>query len=195
MRYKRKFLSAIIALFLSTGLYAADTYQIDTAHTSVAFSIRHMTISTVRGSFQDFSGTLLYDEQNLANSSVDVTIQAASINTDNEKRDTHLKSADFFDVEKYPTLTFKSKQIKKQDDGFVAVGDLTMHGVTKVVEIPFTFIGKVTDPWGKTRIGFDGETSLNRKDYGLTWGNVMDNGGLVVGEEVKISLSVQAIKE
>ena len=135
-----------------------------------------------------------YDEQNPEHSSVTVTIQAASIDTNERDRDAHLRSADFFEVEKFPTLTFKSSAItRKGSDGFDVVGDVTIHGVTKPVTFDVTFLGKAKDPWGNERIAFEAETTINRKDHGLLWNAALETGGFLVGDEVKISLSVQAI--
>jgi polyisoprenoid-binding protein YceI len=173
---------------------AADTYTIDKSHSSIQFSIKHLVISKVRGGFNEFSGTIQYDEADMTKSSVEVLIQSASIDTRDEKRDAHLKSPDFFDTEKYPEITFKSKAIKKADDGYILFGDLTMHGVTKEVSIPFTFSGMITDPWGKSRLGASGELEINRQDYGVSWSQKLDGGGLVVGDNVKIEIEIEAIK-
>ncbi|OGS27476.1 MAG: hypothetical protein A3J70_04225 [Elusimicrobia bacterium RIFCSPHIGHO2_02_FULL_61_10] len=136
----------------------------------------------------------MVDEKNLADCSVEVEIRADSVDTANEKRDAHLKTADFFDTEKFPTLTFKSKKVKKTKAGYTATGSFTMHGVTKEINIPFTF-QKATDPWKKMRIGVEAGLTINRQDYGVNWSNLMDNGGLVVSNQVKIELAVEAVKE
>ncbi len=195
MRVKSTIVALLFVVSLIGGAMAADTYKLDLAHTHIGFAVKHMVISTVRGDFKEFEGTIAYDESDITKSSVEVTIKTASINTGNERRDNHLKSAEFFDVEKYPAITFKSKAIKKTDDGFVAVGDLTIHGVTKEVEVPFQFSGKITDPWGNTRIGAEGALTINRQDFGISWNNKLDNGGLVVGNDVKIEFSLEAIKQ
>lgn len=187
-------LVSLIALLGPQVARAADTYQIDPAHTNVGFGVRHLVLSKVKGNFKEFAGTIVYDEEDITRSSVNVTIQAASINTENAKRDKHLRSPDFLDAEKFPTLTFKSKRIEKSQNGIVAVGDLTIHGVTREVALPFTLLGKVVDPWGNTRIGAEASLTINRHDYGVSWSQKMDSGGLVVGDDVEIELSVEAIK-
>lgn len=188
-------LSALAAVVLTAGTaFSADKYVIDTDHTNIGFSVKHLGISNVKGKFKAFSGFLLVDEKNLADCSVEIEIRADSVDTDNEKRDAHLKTADFFDAEKFPALTFKSKQIKKTKSGYVATGAFTMHGVTKEIRIPFTY-QKATDPWKKLRLGVDAALTLNRQDYGVKWSNLMDNGGLIVGNDVKIELAVEAVKE
>lgn len=188
-------LLAIVAwLFAAGTAFSADKYVIDPAHSSIGFSVKHLGISKVRGKFNVFSGVIMADEKNLANSSVEVEIKADSVNTDNEKRDADLKTANFFDAEKFPALTFKSKQVKKTKSGYTATGTLTMHGVSKEISIPFTF-EKAVDPLKKSRIGIDAGVSINRQDYGIKWSNLMDNGGLIVGNDVKIELAVEAVKE
>lgn len=190
----RRILLFPFLVVLMVGLVSAEEkYQIDTVHSSVAFSVRHMVISDVKGEFNKFSGTIMFDKDNVGNSSVNVTIDAASIDTDNEKRDGHLKSADFFDVQNHPNITFVSKNVKKGDDGYIAVGDLTIRGVTKEVGIPFTVAGPIIDSGGNKRIGANGELTINRQDFGVSWSRTLDNGGLVVGEDVKISLDVEAV--
>ncbi len=169
------------------------TYAIDKAHSEVTFQVRHL-LTKVRGRFSDFEGTIEYDEQRPEDSSVDVVIKAASIDTNERDRDTHLRSADFFDVEKNPTLTFKSRSIaRKGAEGFDLSGDLTIHGVTRHVTFDVAFLGKAKDPWGNERIAFEAEAAINRKDYGLNWNAALETGGFLVGDEVKISLSVQAV--
>jgi polyisoprenoid-binding protein YceI len=187
-------LAASIAQTAPVAALGADRYVIDPVHTSVGFAVRHLVISKVRGNFKEFSGTIVYDEQDITRSSVDVTINSASINTENVKRDRHLRSPDFLDAGRFPTLTFTSKRIEERGDGHVAVGDLTIRGVTREVALPFTLNGKIVDPWGKTRIGAEAELTINRHDFGVSWSERMDSGGLVVGNEVKITISVEAIK-
>jgi polyisoprenoid-binding protein YceI len=183
-------LCAFVAL-----LAAADTYEIDRSHSSVGFSVKHMVISSVKGSFTDFSGTIMYDEEEITNSSVSVTIKTGSINTGDDRRDGHLRSADFFDAENHPEITFVSKKVSKRADGHVVTGDLTMRGVTKEVEIPFIITGKITDPRGKTRIGVEGKLTIDRQDYGVSWSRTMDAGGLVVSDDVRIELLLEAVKQ
>jgi len=195
MRFKSMFLMLLASLFFVSVLFAADVYQIDPAHSSIAFSVRHLVISNVSGKFNEFSGTIFYDEQDFTKSTTQVNITTASIDTDNERRDNHLRGADFFETEKYPAISYKSKRIEKRDNGYVAVGDLFMHGVAKEIEIQFSVVGKIVDPWGKTRIGLEGSATLDRNDFGLTWSQTMDNGGLVLGNKIKITLNVEAVKQ
>ncbi|HXD16980.1 MAG TPA: YceI family protein [Vicinamibacterales bacterium] len=169
------------------------TYSIDKAHSEATFQVRHL-LTKVRGRFSDFEGTIEYDELNPERSLVTVTIQAAGIDTNERDRDAHLRSADFFDVEQFPTLTFRGTTIaRKGDQRFDVTGDLTMHGVTRPVTFDVTFLGKAKDPWGNERIAFEADAAVNRKDFGLNWNAALETGGFLVGDEVKISLSVQAV--
>lgn len=187
-------LTAIFALTLSTA-WALDEYTIDAAHTQVGFSVKHMVISTVRGNFKEFSGTVFYDDKDISKSTITGAIKVGSVNTDNEKRDEHLRSADFFNAEKYPDITFTSKKVFKGDQGLVAVGDLTMHGVTKEIRLEFSVTEKITDPWGNERIGVEAKGKINRQDFGVSWSKSMDNGGLVVSDEVKLELFGEFVKK
>ena len=173
---------------------AADSYKLDASHSSVEFSVKHMLISNVKGAFDKFEAVIAYDPDNIENSSVEVTIAVESIDTKNEKRDDHLRSADFFDSENHPSITFKSKKIVKKGDGYVAAGTLTMRGVSKEIELPFVLNGPVANPWGQTVIGIEIEYELDRQDYGLNWNKTMDNGGLVVSDDVKIEINLEAVK-
>ena len=170
------------------------TYKIDKSHSEIEFQVRHL-VTKVRGRFDDFEGTITFDENNPAGSSVEVTIQAASIDTNEKDRDTHLRSADFFDVEKFPTLNFKSKSVNGGGESYSVVGDLTIHGETREVTLPATFLGHAKDPWGNARVGFESELTINRKDFGLNWNAALEAGGFLVGDEIKISLSVQGIAQ
>lgn len=171
---------------------AVRTLEIDRSHSEVAFQVRHL-LSKVRGRFADFGGTIQFDESNPQNSLVNVTIQAASIDTAEGDRDTHLRSADFFDVETYPTLQFVSTSVTPRGRNLYDVeGDLTIHGVTRQVVLPASFLGTAQDPWGNTKFVFEAELTLNRKDYGLTWNAALETGGFLVGDEVHVSLSIQA---
>jgi polyisoprenoid-binding protein YceI len=177
-------------------LAAVSIWNIDPAHSVAEFKVKHMMISNVKGQFTGVSGKLTLDDADVTKSSVEATIDAASISTGEKDRDTHLKSADFFDAEKFPTLNFKSTKITRAgDDELLAEGELTIHGVTRkavfAVEGP-TAPGK--DPWGNTRIGIAATTKINRKDFGLTWNAALETGGILVGEEVTITLEVQFIK-
>jgi polyisoprenoid-binding protein YceI len=174
---------------------AVRTYQIDKGHSEVAFQVRHL-LTKVRGQFGDFGGTIAFDEQNPANSTVNVAIQAASLNTQTGDRDNHLRSADFFEVDKYPTLAFTSASVKPRGAGaFDVVGNLTIHGVTKQVTLPVNYLGKAKDPWGNEKAAFETELTINRKDFGLNWNAALETGGFLVGDDVKISLSIQAVAQ
>jgi polyisoprenoid-binding protein YceI len=170
-------------------------YNIDPAHSIIGFSIRHLEIAWVEGRFKDFKGTIHFDEKDVTKSSVEFTAKVESIDTGVEPRNKHLRTADFFDVEKFPEMTFKSTRVdRKGKDGYVLHGDLTLKGVTKQVALPFTVTGAIKDPWGNTRFGVQAETKLDRRDYGITWGKALENGGLDVGNEVTIELQLEAVK-
>jgi len=177
----------------TTTIAPATTFAIDKAHSEITFQVRHL-ITKVRGRFADFEGSVTFDEARPEQSSATLTVNAASINTSEADRDTHLKSADFFAVDQFPTLTFKSRRVTRTGaDTFDVVGDLTIHGVTKEVTLPATYLGTAKDPWGNSRAGFESELTLNRKDFGLTWNAALETGGFLVGDEVKVGFSVQAI--
>ena len=170
------------------------TYKIDKSHSEVTFQVRHL-VTRVRGRFSDFEGTVAINEGTPELSSVQFTIQAASIDTNEPQRDTHLRSADFFDVEKFPTITFKSTAVApKGKDSFDVTGDLTMHGVTKRVTLPVAFLGFAKTQRGE-KAGFEIETTLNRKDYGLNWNKALDQGGFLLADEVKVSIAIAAVKQ
>jgi len=183
----------LLGLVLVAGLAAAQDFKIDKAHSEVGFGVKHLMISTVKGRFTDFEGTIHYDAKDTTKSSVDVAIKTASINTDNQARDNDLHKSEFLDVAKYPELTFKSTKVTKRGKQFVLAGDLTIKGVTKPVRIPFTMSGPITDPWGNQRIAAEGSTTINRRDFGVTYNSKMQDGSAVVGDEVKISLSIEAV--
>jgi polyisoprenoid-binding protein YceI len=185
-------LVALLALAVS-GVQAAD-FDIDVAHSNVGFRIRHL-VSKTTGRFDKFSGTVSFDKDKPADLKANVVIQTASVNTDNEKRDTHLKSADFFNVEKFPTMTFKSTGAKKTaDDKIQLTGDLTMLGVTKPVTLDVTVGGVMNDPWGGTRSGFSATGKLNRKDFGMVYNMTMDKGGLMLGDDVELVIEVEGVQ-
>jgi polyisoprenoid-binding protein YceI len=180
----------------ATGALAADTYAIDPAHSNVGFAVKHMMVSNVRGVFTDVKGTVTADPGDLGKSGVQVEIAAASISTSNTDRDTHLRSADFFDVAKYPTITFTSTKVERKGDGYLATGLLTMKGVSKEIALPFTVTGPVVDPWGNTRYGLEFDrVKLNRQDFGLKWNKVIEAGGVVVGDDVTVDLAVELVKQ
>ncbi|HYF45928.1 MAG TPA: YceI family protein, partial [Acidimicrobiales bacterium] len=163
-------------------------------HSEVGFSVRHLGISKTRGRFGAFTGTLKIDAENPSNSSVEVEIDAASIDTKDAGRDEHLRSADFFDVEQFPTLTFRSTAVRGEGSDWVVEGDLTIRGVTRPVVLETELVGLQRDPWGNDRVGFAATTEVNREEFGLTWNAALETGGVLVGKTVKIHLDVEAIK-
>jgi polyisoprenoid-binding protein YceI len=170
-------------------------WNIDGSHSTAEFSVRHLMITNVKGRFGTLSGTVDYDPEKPEASQIDVTIDATSIDTRDEKRDGHLRSPDFFDTEKFPNLTFKSTSVVKTDDGFAATGDLTIHGVTKPVTLEVeTPSAPNKDPWGNTRIGTSAHAKINRKDWGLNWNSALEAGGVLVGEQVKITIDVSLVQ-
>jgi polyisoprenoid-binding protein YceI len=170
-------------------------YNIDPAHSIIGFSIRHLEIAWVEGRFKDFKGTIHFDEKDVTKSSVEFSAKVESIDTGVEQRNAHLRTADFFDIAKYPEMSFKSTRVERQSkDKYVLHGDLTLKGVTKPVALPFAVTGAVKDPWGNTRFGVQAQTKLDRRDYGITGGKALENGGLDVGNEVTIELQLEAVK-
>src|SRR4051812_9358168 len=191
----RKLFAPAVLPTLAALPLRADTFAIDPNHSEVSFQIRHL-VSQVRGRFNDFSGTVQLDPKNLPASSVDFHIKATSIDTNVADRDKHLRSADFFDVEKYPEITFKSESIKAAGkDKYDVTGTLTLHGVSKKVTLPVTYGGQAKDPWGNTRAGFETETKLNRKDYKIEWNKALDSGGALLGDEVSIAINLETVKK
>ncbi len=175
---------------------ATGTWAIDPVHTNIGFSARHAVVTKTRGKFSGFSGTLVLDAENVADSKIDVTIQAASFESGNADRDTHIKSADFLDADTYPTLNFVSTGLRhKGGNEFEVDGNLTIHGVTKSVTIEAEFTGNATDPYGNQKIGFEGKTSISRKDFGLTWNVALEAGGVMVSDHITIELDVEADKQ
>jgi polyisoprenoid-binding protein YceI len=172
------------------------SWLIDSAHTEVNFSVRHMMISNVRGRFERLSGVVDFDELNPRNTIVEVKIEAASINTRDEKRDAHLKSPDFLDAAQYPYLTFKSKRVEVKDATRARlIGDLTIRDVTREVSLDVEFNGSAKSPWGTTSAGFSARTSLKRKDWGLNWNIALETGGWLVGDEVNLSIELEVVKQ
>lgn len=175
------------------------TWQIDPAHSQVEFAVKHMMFSKVRGSFQELSGALEIDPGDPSGSAVSVEIDAASIDTGEEDRDQHLRSEDFLHAEEHPTLSFRSRrvegEVREAGDDVRVVGDLTIRGTTREVVLDATYLGEGQDPWGNTRRGFSAETSVDRRDYGLTWNQALETGGVLVGHEVGIEIQVQAVLE
>ena len=165
------------------------TYVIDAAHSTLGFTVRHAGIGKTRGQFDEFEGTIeVADESTPVGSTATATIKAASVNTRNEDRDNHLRSADFFDVEQFPTMTFRSTEVRGEPEEFTLVGELTLHGVTRTVELEAEFGGQDKDPFGATRVGFEATGEISRKDFGLTWNAATEAGGLLVSDKVKLEI-------
>jgi len=173
----------------------ADTYQIDAQHTTIGFSIKHLVINNVKGQFKEFSGTIQVEGQDSATASTKAVIKAASIDTGIKMRDDHLRGPEFFDVAKFADITFVSKRIERNGANYVAIGDLTMHGVTKEIALPFTVSGPIVDPWGKSRVGVEAGITINRQDYGINYNKTLDSGGLMLGNDVKIEINLEAVKQ
>src|SRR5262245_25930010 len=180
---------------MTTTTTNINNWNIDPAHSGINFSVRHMVVSKVRGRFTRFSGTLAIDDADLARSTVEATIDAASIDTGTAQRDAHLRSPDFLDVERFPEIRFRSTRIHKLgDDLYHVAGDLTIRGVTRQLVLDVELGGRAKDPWGNERIGFTASTSLDRKEFGLTWNQALEAGGLLVGDRVDIELEVEAVR-
>ncbi|NUR56909.1 MAG: YceI family protein [Acidobacteria bacterium] len=170
------------------------TWKIDPTHTHVEFAVKHMMITTVKGRFSGVTGEIRLDEPTFSASKVDIDIEVATIDTREPQRDTHLRSGDFFDVEKYPKISFRSTSIDGTLESFKLSGDLTIHGVTRPATLDVTYEGRGKDPWGGERIGFAATAKIKRSDFGLTWNAALETGGFLVGDDVKISLDVEAVK-
>jgi polyisoprenoid-binding protein YceI len=173
---------------------ATTTWNIDAAHTHVEFAVKHMMISTVKGRFAGVQGTVTTPSGDFADAAVDVTIDVASIDTRQEQRDGHLRSADFFDAENHPVIRFVSKRVEKDGNEYRIVGDLTIRGTSREVVLAASDEGRGTDPWGGERAGFSARTKVDRRDFGLTWNQALETGGILVGDQVKISLEVELVK-
>jgi polyisoprenoid-binding protein YceI len=193
MQMKTTLASTLAALLLLPCAQAADNYKIDPAHTSLNFSVRHMGISTVKGHFDDFAGSVTMDDSGIQ--AANGTVQVKSVNTGVAQRDTHLRTADLFDATNYPVITFKTKSVEHSGGQTILVADFTMRGVTKELRLPVTVSGPAKDPFGNTRIGLDARTILNRKDYGLKFSAALETGALLVGEEVTIEINAEAVKQ
>ncbi len=192
----KRIFAALVAAALISGSASAEEYKIDPSHTRVGFEIGHLGISTVRGEFGEFSGSFNFDESNPEQSMAVAEIAVSSIDTNNQKRDNHLRSPDFFNAPKHPVMKFKStKVVPAGEDQYKVSGDLTIGSVTKAVTLDAKLKGKVKDPWGNERIGFTASTKLDRRDYGLTWSKLLETGGLVVDNEVTVLIDVEGIKE
>jgi polyisoprenoid-binding protein YceI len=191
------FSAVAISAVVYPSFAGASTWQIDSAHTSAQFAVRHLMVSTVRGTLGKVTGTVNLDETDLTKSAVEASVDVAGIDTREPKRDTHLKGPDFFDVEKHPTITFKSKKITKLGEtNFQVAGDLTMHGVTKEIVLDVEGTPKsLKDPMGKVRLGGIATTKLNRKDFGIVWNSAMDGGGVVVADEVDVTIDIELTQQ
>lgn len=191
--------SGMVLVWLSTLspiVVQAETarWDIDPEHSTIEFRVAHMVVSKTSGRFTEYQGFVEMDADAKTVKSIEATIKAGSIDTNHDKRDAHLRNADFLDVERFPTMTYKMKQHQRQGDNFTVVGDLTLRGVTKAVTLRGTFNGVTKDPWGNTRAGFSADGTINRKDFGMVWNKVLDSGGLVVGDEVHIHVDIECIK-
>lgn len=191
---KRLFISMLIVLFLAPLAFAAK-YNVDVPHTQIHFSVAHLMVFKVRGNFTDFSGEIDIDTAGKTLTSASATINAASIDTRNKKRDDHLRSADFFDVKKFPEISFVSKSVSGSGDDITVVGDLTIKGITKEVTLKGSFAGALVGPWGNQRAGFTATGMVDRKDFGLLWNKALETGGVVVGDEITIGLEIEAIAQ
>lgn len=195
----KRYITLMIGLFVLAVpvLTHAATWEMDPAHSSFQFKVRHLTVSNVSGDFSKSRGVVMIDDKDITQLRVEVTIDAASVNTGHAQRDEHLRGPDFFDVAKHPTLTFVSRKVSKADGGGLKVtGDLTIHGVTREITVDVEGpTAEVKDPWGSIRRGATATTKINRKDFGLTWNKVLDGGGLVVGDEVNIYVEVELVRK
>ena len=180
----------------TTAPLTQATWEIDSAHTDVGFSVKHLMISTVRGRFSDVRGTIRIDDEDLATAIIQVEIAAASIDTRQQQRDDHLRSADFFDVERYPVITFKSAGVTQTGADRLRVdGALTIKGVTREVALDVEVLGQTKDPWGNERAAFSATTSINRQEFGLTWNQVLETGGVMVGDRIDIAIDIEAVRQ
>ena len=186
----------IVGFGYATGLFAETAkWNLDHDHSTVGFQVAHMVVSKTNGKFTEYSGIVEMDPEAKEFKTIEAVIQTASVTTDHQKRDEHLRSPDFFDVQKFPTMAYTMKSYKKTGDEYTALGELTLLGVTKEITLVGTFNGVAQDPWGNTRAGFTAEGTINRKDFGMKFSKLLDNGGMLVGDEVKIKLEIEVIKE
>lgn len=191
----KKIFTIFTAMILAAQISTAATYQVDPVHSQVEFSVDHLVIFKVNGSFNEYQGVIEADAASKSLTSAKAEIKVASIDTREAKRDAHLLSADFFDAENHPIMTFASKRVEGSGDNITVVGDLTIRGTTKEVALKGSFRGENTDPWGNVRAGFTASTVINRHDYGLSWNKALETGGFVVGDEVTIRLEVQGVRK
>ena len=193
-----KIISLLIVALITSGVIFAQTtkWDFDLGHSNIQFSINHMVISEVTGNFTSFEGTVLSDKADFSDAKINFTIKVNSIDTDNEKRDQHLTGTDFFDVEKYPEITFKGKSLKKvSGNKYKLTGDFTMHGVTKTIELEVKYGGTIKDPWGNTKAGFKITGTIKRYDFGLKYNSTLEAGGLMLGEEVELVCNIELTKQ
>ncbi|MDH4157011.1 MAG: YceI family protein [candidate division Zixibacteria bacterium] len=191
----KRFITAGVLLLAMAATSQAEQWTLDKAHSSISFSVRHLVVSKTRGHFNDFNGTVDFDGKDLAKGRVEFTVQTASIDTDNQNRDDHLRSDDFFNVEKFPTMTFVSRKVEPgEGNKFKLIGDLTIRDVTKEVTFDGEFSGAVVDPWGNTKAGFSAQAMINRQDFNVKWNQALDAGGFVVGDDVNIFVELEMQK-
>lgn len=189
---------AILTFFIlaAANEAAADTYMIDKAHTSIGFSVRHMVISNVKGHFNEFEGEFLFDQKTAEIKNAEIKINVASIDTNEKKRDDHLRTADFFDAKKNPYIIFKLKSCDSKDGGKLnGTGEITIRGVTRTIDLTGEFLGAVKDPWGNDRVGFSARGELDREDFGIVYNKLLEAGGLIVGKQVKLIIEVEGVKK
>ncbi len=183
-------------LFVSSVFAASATYDVDSSHSYIGFSVKHLMISKVKGRFTDLAGSFNFNEKGKTIEQATAIIQAASINTEKTKRDNHLRSPDFFDVEKFPTITFtQTGKSKLKGDELEVTGNITIHGVSKSIVLKGEFGGSIVDPWGENRVAFSAQGKLNRKDFGLTWNKALEAGGVVVGDKITLILEIEGVKQ
>ncbi len=191
----KRFITAGVLLLALAAASQAEQWTLDKAHSSIGFSVRHLVVSKTRGHFSDFNGTVAFDGKDLAQGKVEFTIQTASIDTDDQKRDDHLRSDDFLNAEKFPTMTFVSREVVPgEGNKFMLIGDLTIRDVTKEATFDCEFSGVVVDPWGNTKAGFSAQTTVNRQDFNVKWNKTLDAGGVVVGDDVSIVVELELQK-
>ena len=188
-------MSLVLVVCSTSAVAEMAKWNVDLDHSTIGFQVSHMVISKTNGKFTDYRGYIEMDPDGKKVSKIEAVIQSKSVFTDHEKRDGHLRSPDFFDVEKHPTMTYTMKSYEKSGDTYTAVGNLTLLGVTKELTLVGSFNGIAQDPWGNTRAGFTGEGTINRQDFGMKFSKTLDNGGLLVGDEIKITLEIECIKE
>ncbi len=182
-------------IFASPALGEMSKWNLDKDHTTLGFEVAHMVVSKTKGKFTEYTGVVEMDPDKQDFKTISAVIQTASVTTDHKKRDDHLRSPDFFDAKTFPTMSYKMKSYKKTGDTYTAVGDFTLRGITKEITLTGTFNGVAKDPWGNTRAGFTAEGTINRQDYGMRFSKLLDNGGLMVGDVVKLRLEIEVIKE